>query len=101
MECPKCGLINYKTAKRCDCGYDFATGTQKESYLPVATRRKAQKRQTNRILFFISLTLWLGGLLGFGFGQYYDSSILSTLGIICLIGGFLFRISWWATKAQD
>ncbi len=24
MRCPSCGLINPKTAQRCDCGYDFA-----------------------------------------------------------------------------
>lgn len=33
MECPKCGLINPDSAVRCDCGYDFALGTEKESYL--------------------------------------------------------------------
>ena len=27
MECPRCKLINPMGAKRCDCGFDFATGT--------------------------------------------------------------------------
>ena len=31
--CPKCGLINPPAAQRCDCGYDFLSGTIKESYL--------------------------------------------------------------------
>lgn len=33
MVCPKCGLINYDTALRCDCGYDFRSGKVKASYL--------------------------------------------------------------------
>jgi uncharacterized RDD family membrane protein YckC len=33
MKCPRCGLINPETAMRCDCGWDFATGIVKESYL--------------------------------------------------------------------
>jgi hypothetical protein len=33
MKCPKCGLINPETALRCDCGYDFATHSVKQSYI--------------------------------------------------------------------
>lgn len=33
MECPKCGLINLESATRCDWGYDFISGEEKESYL--------------------------------------------------------------------
>ena len=32
--CPKCRLFNPPEAERCDCGWDFATGTQQQSYLP-------------------------------------------------------------------
>ncbi len=31
--CPKCGLISAASAIRCDCGYDFASGKVKDSYL--------------------------------------------------------------------
>ena len=33
MKCPNCGLINPDSAQRCDCGYDFASGQVKQSYL--------------------------------------------------------------------
>jgi len=35
MDCPRCRLVNPATAQRCDCGYDFASGTMKASYLRV------------------------------------------------------------------
>src|SRR5262245_42560888 len=33
MRCPNCKLINRETAMRCDCGYEFSSGTMKQSYL--------------------------------------------------------------------
>ena len=33
MDCPKCKLVNPPTTVRCDCGYDFQTGTMQDSYL--------------------------------------------------------------------
>ena len=32
-KCPKCSLLNPENALRCDCGYDFPSGTMKSSYL--------------------------------------------------------------------
>jgi len=31
MECPNCNLISPPNAARCDCGYDFQSGTTDES----------------------------------------------------------------------
>lgn len=33
MHRPSCGLLNPPDAQRCDCGYDFATGERRDSYL--------------------------------------------------------------------
>ncbi len=33
FECPWCGLVNPPEALRCDCGFDFASGQIRESYI--------------------------------------------------------------------
>jgi hypothetical protein len=35
MKCPRCGVFNPPSAQRCDCGYDFTSGTVQRSYLNV------------------------------------------------------------------
>ena len=42
MKCPMCGLINPETARRCDCGYDFASGRVGRSYVRQSERETAQ-----------------------------------------------------------
>ena len=58
MKCPKCGLINTKSAQRCDCGYDFSTGQVKESYLKKSKFFLKYKGVGGWLLFLcISLTI--------------------------------------------
>lgn len=33
IKCPRCSLFNPPGALRCDCGWDFESGSQRESYL--------------------------------------------------------------------
>lgn len=37
VKCPNCGLTNPSGAERCDCGYDFVSGTVKEASLKAQT----------------------------------------------------------------
>lgn len=66
MKCPNCGLDNPNNAARCDCGYDFASGQMKGSYLSQAGQEVVQAVSTGRrfanfiidiILFRITATL--------------------------------------------
>ena len=43
MECPNCGLLNPARAERCDCGYDFASRSMKESLLSLEELRRASE----------------------------------------------------------
>jgi hypothetical protein len=38
-DCPECHLVNPNGGLRCDCGYDFPSGTIQDSYLPPTERR--------------------------------------------------------------
>ena len=45
-DCPRCRLINPPAAARCDCGYDFASGTVRQSYLTAGDHaRQADDRK--------------------------------------------------------
>lgn len=43
MKCPKCKLESPDGAERCDCGYDFASGTMRDSYLTESKPRMRYK----------------------------------------------------------
>ena len=44
--CPRCDLTNPASAVRCDCGYDFATRSVKQSYLHPQGRNGGAPSQT-------------------------------------------------------
>jgi hypothetical protein len=41
--CPKCGLFNSPEALRCDCGFDFSSGTVKSSYAAAAEANREKR----------------------------------------------------------
>jgi hypothetical protein len=46
--CPNCQLVNPKSALRCDCGYDFASGKVEKSYLTPAQIAEAEADREQR-----------------------------------------------------
>lgn len=69
MECPRCGLINFDTAVKCGCGYDFENARDPGSVAPAPSRFAWA---TPEVALTISLDFHLlllcvlvpGGLLG-------------------------------------
>lgn len=59
MKCRRCGLENPVDAERCDCGYDFTSNTQEDSYLPESTQKPSPT-----LLLFTLLFAFLGGGVG-------------------------------------
>ena len=62
--CPKCHLLNPPSAERCDCGYDFASGSIEKPYLAEPASR--YHGVGGWLLFFI-LTLTIFNPAGFAF----------------------------------
>jgi hypothetical protein len=96
MKCPRCGLINPETALRCDCGWDFSTGTVKESYLgkeamlqldPVLRRNKL----IGQILdVFIAIA---SAIIGSTFPTFSNR-----LSIITTVGGIAWAFFYFGRK---
>lgn len=70
-DCPGCYLVNPNSALRCDCGYDFPSGTIKDSYLQPRERRPATNSASN---------IWTGHL---------SDALFLPLGIYCL-----YQLHW-------
>ena len=59
-DCPQCRLSNPDTALRCDCGYDFASGTTKQSYVTTTEKHTARLAVMSRRLLLGLLILIAG-----------------------------------------
>jgi len=97
MECPRCCLRNPDIAERCDCGYDFATGAIKETYLGhesyeddaagLTARDKRSSRDVTYGLVAMGAAL-LGGIVmhSLGVGIRFTGAMIG-LGLVFLVRG--------------
>jgi hypothetical protein len=100
QQCPRCALFNPPSALRCDCGYDFRSGTVERSYLAAHVVEKhgqakiAQDSARRKILSGISL-LVLAGILSAGAslasGRVRIAAPFSLGGALLLVGGLRER----------
>ena len=67
--CPKCRLLNPDSALRCDCGYDFLTGTMQKA--PQAKRSEPSMRVLRVIVGLVAFTL---PILFVVIGMHFDRS---------------------------
>ena len=61
VTCPRCGLYNPESAERCDCGYDFASGEVKTSYLSTVHTPRSSRLKRKSIPLMLLLTVLTGG----------------------------------------
>ena len=88
INCPKCKLINPPTAERCDCGYDFATGTMEQSYLTERDRQLSKPLMTTTIALAL-LALRFAFLLARG-AQRSPLAFVLTLLVLAGVACFWF-----------
>jgi hypothetical protein len=88
-ECPKCRLVNPPEALRCDCGYDFASGQMKRSYLTGAQLQSVRSLTPGE--WFVCIVLPIIGLpLGFMARRRgrreAGTTMIAVSGLMCAIG---------------
>jgi len=84
QDCPKCRLLNPDTALRCDCGYDFPSGTMQESYLPEKEKLKGSIGIGGSLL----IAFW-----GFNVLRSFVNGVLSgliSLGLFVLVLAYIW-----------
>lgn len=92
-DCPKCNLVNPDTAERCDCGYDFPTGTLQASYTTYKDRRWKAGAMGGGAFLFYMLWRFTAGLVG---GAHWGSLIWV---VILILGVIIFCV--YRSRSRD
>ena len=96
-DCPKCGLVNPPEAQRCDCGWDFVSRRQEQSYLEPKQRFGEEgDRMRHRIglavvCLHISAVLYL--LVGLLMFPLFLADDHTGIGLPLAVGMFVFCLA--------
>jgi hypothetical protein len=95
MKCPKCGLENPPDGLRCDCGYDFPSGTVRESFVAAAAAaaaaaKKEQKSDSKKkpwVAFVLNYLLAGAGLAYMGMWRpaVMDFAVSAIIAVLIVI----------------
>jgi hypothetical protein len=89
-DCPNCKLVNPDSALRCDCGYDFPSGSMESSYLTARDRRaKAGAGAVGGVVAFLLLLRFAAVATTIGRG------FLPTALAIGLLALFVWAVVHW------
>ena len=99
MDCPECKLINPPGAERCDCGYDFKTGTMQESYLTERDYKRLSKAEIAAAILakYLLVQVAVGFMYGAREEEHFRAPLL--LAVVVLAGVLGFWI--WRENASS
>lgn len=60
MDCPRCRLLNPPSALRCDCGYDFPSGSMQRTHVDAFDSHRLMVREARQIQDRVRLVLAVG-----------------------------------------
>jgi hypothetical protein len=98
--CPKCQLINPDSALRCDCGYDFPSGTIQKAFLADGAERSTHRKRPTWVTAVALFNFALLGALLLPRLPRFNASVILALQLWAL-GSTLFAtvfFVWRRTK---
>jgi hypothetical protein len=98
-KCPRCGLWNTESAIRCDCGYDFASNTVKESYSAPHSISAPKLEEMGRKHMTAGAIWFAAGFLATV--VFYVTASENRSYLIYTIGALLFGLARFARGAME
>ena len=97
QRCPRCGLVNPSSAKRCDCGRSFVDGTLGEALVrplsPEERIAQARARTLRHVALVGGAVMLVGSMVGIHYADDLSLLVIGVLSPIVFIGLMLLIAS--------